>query len=121
MGDALWLAKATPRYWLEQGRKISVSHAPTMYGPVACEIVSDVDAGRVAATIEMPSRKAPASVVLRLRHPKSAPIKAVTVNGKAWKPFDAAKETVELKGLGGNVLDTTCPLTVQVRGRISRR
>ena len=28
-GDSLWLARATPRAWLEQGKKISVKNAPT--------------------------------------------------------------------------------------------
>ncbi len=90
--DALWLARATPRAWLEQGKRISVKNAPTYFGPVAYEIVSDVDNGKITATVEMPSRlpapdkggqagKAPKEVVLRFRHPKAAPIKSVTVNG----------------------------------------
>ncbi|MEI7767483.1 MAG: alpha-L-fucosidase [Phycisphaerae bacterium] len=41
---------------------------------------------------------------LRLRHPKSAPIKSVTVNGKDWKDFN--KECVILKGLTGTVAVT---------------
>lgn len=59
MGDTLWLAKATPRPWLEQGKKISVKNAPTYFGTLAYEIVSDVDNGKINATIEMPARKAP--------------------------------------------------------------
>ena len=102
----LWLARATPRAWLEQGKKISVKNAPTYFGTVAYEIVSDADHGRISATVEMPSRKAPKEVVLRFRHPKSAPIKAVTVNGKEWKDFNKDKETIELKGLTGTVAVT---------------
>jgi hypothetical protein len=62
-----------------------------------------VDNGTINATIELPSRKAPKDVVLRFRHPTSAPIKAVTVDGKPWTEFDAAKETITLKGLSGTV------------------
>jgi len=102
-GDALWLARATPRAWLEQGKKISVKNAPTYYGTAAYEIVSDVDNGKINATVEMPARKKPAVVHLCFRHPKSAPIKGVTVNGKKWKAFDKDKETIELKGLTGTV------------------
>jgi hypothetical protein len=106
-GDVLWLTRATPRAWLEQGKKISVKNAPTHFGPVAYEIVSDVDNGRIAATVEMPSRKALAGgVVLRLRHPTTAPIKSVTVNGKPWTEFNKDKETITLKGLTGTVAVT---------------
>jgi hypothetical protein len=105
-GETLWLARATPRAWLEQGRKINVKNAPTYFGTVAYEIVSDVDNGKISATVEMPSRKAPKEVVLRFRHPKSAPIKAVTVNGQSWTEFNKDKETIILKGLTSQVAVT---------------
>ena len=31
-GESLWLARATPRAWLEQGKKIAVKNAPTYFG-----------------------------------------------------------------------------------------
>jgi len=102
-GDTLWIARATPRVWLEQGKKVVVKNAPTHFGEVAYEIVSDVDNGRITARVEMPSRNPPKSVLLRFRHPKSAPIKSVEVNGKSWKDFDPAKEAVELHDLTGPV------------------
>jgi hypothetical protein len=102
-GQSLWLARGTPRAWLEQGKKISVRNAPTYFGTLAYEIVSDVDHGRIAATIEMPSRKPPQTVLLRLRHPKSAPIKAATVNGKPWTDFAPAKETIRLHDVQGSI------------------
>jgi len=105
-GDSLWLAKATPRAWLEQGKKISVKNAPTCFGTVAYEIASDVDNGKISATIEMPARKPPKEVILRFRHPKAAPIKAVTLNGKPWTDFNQDKETITLKGLAGTVAVT---------------
>ena len=102
----LWLAKATPRSWLEQGKKIAIKNAPTFFGTVAYEIVSDVDNGKISATVEMPARNAPKEVILRFRHPKAAPIKSVTVNGKPWTEFNKDKETIALKGLTGNVAVT---------------
>jgi hypothetical protein len=113
-GSSLWLARATPRVWLEQGKKIAVKNAPTHFGTLAYEIVSDVDNGKINATVEMPSRKAPKEVVLRFRHPKSAPIKSITVNGpsagsgqgKPWTEFNKEKETITLKGLSGAVAVT---------------
>ena len=133
VGDTLWLARATPRAWLQQGKKISVKNAPTPFGTVAYEIVSDVDHGKITVTVEMPARKAPKEVVLRFRHPKSAPIKGVTVNGpsttstgsgqagsrlranatagtagegKPWTEFNKDKEAITLKGLTGTVAVT---------------
>jgi len=106
-GGTLWVARATPRTWLEQGKKISVKNAPTHFGTLGYEIVSDVDNGKINATVEMPARKAPKEVVLRFRHPKTAPIKAVTVNGKPWTEFNKDKETITLpQGLTGTVAVT---------------
>jgi hypothetical protein len=102
-GDDLWIAKGTPRAWLEQGKRIAVRNAPTHFGDLAYEIVSDVDQGHITATIEVPSRRSMKSVVLRLRHPSLAKIKGVTVNGKPWSKFNAKKETITLSGLNGKV------------------
>ena len=101
--NVLWLAKATPRSWLEQGKKISVKNAPTGFGEVGYEIVSDANNGKIAATVEMPSRNTPKSVLLRLRHPEALPIKSVTVNGSPWTDFDPAKEVVSLHDVKGTV------------------
>jgi hypothetical protein len=105
-GRNLWLARATSRVWFLQGQKISVKNAPTHFGTLDYEIVSDADHGKITATVKMPSRNPPKSVLLRFRHPKAAPIKSVTVNGKEWAAFDKGKETIELKGLTGTVAVT---------------
>ena len=102
-GQSLWVARATPRVWLEQGKKIAVKNAPTYFGTLAYEIVSDVDHGKITATVEMPSRNPPKSVLVRFRHPKAAPIKSVTVNGQPWTGFNKDKEVIELTGLTGKV------------------
>ncbi|MBN2217222.1 MAG: hypothetical protein JW719_07585 [Pirellulales bacterium] len=105
-GETLWLAKAAPRVWLEQGRKIAVQNAPTHFGTLAYEIVSDVDHGRINATVELPTRNPPKTVLLRFRHPKTAPIQGVTVNGKEWAAFDKKRETITLENLAGEVAVT---------------
>ncbi|MFZ1935005.1 MAG: hypothetical protein WCB27_18380 [Thermoguttaceae bacterium] len=102
-GDVLRLAQATPRAWLEQGKKICVKNAPTDFGTVAYEIVSDADHGKVAATVQMPARNPPKTVLLRLRHPQGLPMKSVTVNGNDWTDFDPAKEVISLHGVTGTV------------------
>ena len=102
-GPSLWLARAAPRVWLEQGHKISVKNAPIHFGNVAFEITSDVDHGRISATLNLPSRHPAREVWLRLRHPKATPIRGVTVNGKDYPDFDPAREVVKLHGLTGDV------------------
>jgi hypothetical protein len=106
IGDALWLSRATPRAWLEQGKRIAVRNAPTYFGSVAYEITSDVAHGKITASVEIPGRKPPGRVVLRFRHPRAAPIKSVTVNGKDWEHFDKDQEAVELQGLAGTATVT---------------
>ena len=58
-GQSLWAARATPRAWLEQGKKIAVKNAPTYFGPFAYEIVSDVDHGHITATVGSPAAVRP--------------------------------------------------------------
>jgi len=102
-GQSLWVARATPRVWLEHGKKVEIKNAPTYFGTLAYEIVSDVDNGKITATIEIPSRNPPKSVVVRFRHPKAVPIKSVMVNGQPWTGFNNDKEVIELMGLTGKV------------------
>jgi hypothetical protein len=103
-GESLWVARATPRSWLEQGKRIAVKNAPTYFGALAYEIVSDVDNGTITATIEIPSRNPIKGVILRFRHPKAARIEGVTVNGRPWKSFDPDKEVIKLTGLTGKAV-----------------
>ncbi len=100
-GDTLWLARATPRAWLENGKRISVQNAPTHFGDVSYEIVSALTEGRITATVNLPSRHPPREVRLQLRHPDSSPILGVTVNGKKWANYDAMAGVVNLRGLRG--------------------
>ncbi len=102
-GPDLWLARATPRVWLEQGQKISVKSAPTHFGTVDFEITSDVDHSRIRAKLKIPSRHPATHVWVRLRHPKTTPITGVTVNSQDYPDFDPAKEVLKLHDLTGNV------------------
>jgi hypothetical protein len=100
-GEALWLARATPRAWLEQGKRIAVRNAPTHFGALAYEILSDVDHGHITAVLQLPTRTPPGQVLLQLRHPKAAPITKVSLNGAEWTAFDAADGLVKLPGAQG--------------------
>jgi len=104
--ETLWIARGTPRAWLENGKKISVKGAPTYFGNLNYEIISDLANGKINASIEIPARKAAKEIVVRFRHPTTEPIKSVTVNGKDWKDFNKDKETITLKGLTGTIAVT---------------
>ena len=85
------------------GQTIEIKNAPTHFGLAEYRIVSDVDHGVVAATVSIPSRQPAQEICLRVRHPKSAPMKSVRVNGTEWTAFDAGREVVMLRGLKGSV------------------
>lgn len=95
-GDgSLALGLATPRAWLEEGKRIDVRNAPTYFGPVSFHVSSGSAARQITATVELAPRSAPPQTLfVRLRHPEQKPVKSVTVNGKAWSNFNLQKEWV---------------------------
>ncbi|MCX6359424.1 MAG: hypothetical protein NT029_06455 [Armatimonadetes bacterium] len=100
-GEALWIARGTPRAWLEAGRRIAVADAPTVFGPLSYTIEAGPSANSIRASLKLPQRTPGASVTLRLRHPKAAPMRSVTVNGKRWTRFDPKREIIRLPFLKG--------------------
>jgi len=93
--DVLWLAKGTPRSWLEDGKTIDVSNAPTRFGRLSYNLKSHLRAATIEAklTWAVPSS---ARVKLRLRVPGGRRVSSVIANGKPWDQFDATEETVTL-------------------------
>jgi len=108
LSSTLWLAKATPRAWLENGKRISVKNAPTRWGRVSYEVLSRLDEGTVRARITLPKGLA-AATKLRLRIPKPHVIKSVQVDGKPWSAFDPQEEAVSLPS------KVAGPIDVEVR------
>ena len=99
----LFLAHATPRHWLEHGKCIRVTNAPTCFGAVSYTMVSDIDNGRVTATVHVPARNPIRTLKLRLRLPGGARIRPVTVNGTAHNAFDPEDATIDLTGRVGEL------------------
>jgi hypothetical protein len=93
---ALLLAQATPRAWLEDGKRIEIERAPTYYGLLNATIESRSASGRINAEVTMPERSRPNALVVRLRHPQGRPMKSVMVNGQPWTDFDSAAESVRI-------------------------
>ncbi|OJW25275.1 MAG: hypothetical protein BGO49_05395 [Planctomycetales bacterium 71-10] len=81
-GDALWLGKAAPRGWLEAGKHVAVESAPTEFGPVSYRVDAQAD-GSMRVRIDPPTRRPPAEIKLRLRHPEGRPIAAVETTPSA--------------------------------------
>jgi hypothetical protein len=96
-GDQLWLGRAIPRPWLENGKTIRVENAPTLFGKTSYVMQSSDNARRINVNLTPPTDLPPKSINLRLRQPDNRAISRVTVNGAPWSDF--AGETVKLTGL----------------------
>jgi hypothetical protein len=107
--DTLRLLFATPRAWLDDGKRVEVERAPTMFGEVSLAARSELKAGRVTVQVGMPDR-VPGRTLLRLRLPGGARIASATANGRTVK-VDGG-ETLDLSGLTG---------TVDVEARVRRK
>jgi hypothetical protein len=94
--NSLLLCQATPRKWLEDGRKIEIERAPTYFGKMSLTIESQAKDGKILADMVMPERARPESLLLRLRHPDAKPMRVVSVNGRSWSDFDKQKEWVRI-------------------------
>ena len=94
--DTLLLAQAAPRAWLENGKRIEVQRAPTYYGSLSFAVESRTRDGEITATIDVPQRKQPATLLVRFRHPQQQAMRSVTVNGQPWADFDDKQEWVRL-------------------------
>ena len=80
--DTLRLLFGTSRRWLEDGKQIVVERAPTAFGPVSVRTQSRLEAGRVQATVELPTRNPAKQVFLRARLPDGWRVVSVAVNGQ---------------------------------------
>jgi hypothetical protein len=97
----LELAPATPRAWLRPGKRIAVRDAPTSFGPLTYTL--EAAAGAVRATVEVPSRRAPRALTLRLRLPRGARIRSVALDGRPFSRFNQRTGTIDLSGLRGTL------------------
>ena len=93
--DVLWLGKGIPRAWLADGKRTWIWKAPTRWGRVSFDLASHMGAQRIEARIELPEGFT-AETRLRLRAPSGAKMKSVFVNGKPWRDFDAAGESIRI-------------------------
>jgi hypothetical protein len=97
--QGLELAYATPRAWLEPGKRIEVRRMQTSFGPLSYSLDAGADAVRVHLDVPAGLNDA---LRLRLRLPGGERIGAVSLGGA---PFDrlAGPETLDLSGLKGHL------------------
>ena len=81
--------------------RIKVEHAPTEFGEVSVSAESDLASGIVTAVADLPARRNPARVLLRLRLPEGFRINTARAGGHAVRLTD--RETVDLSGMSGRV------------------
>jgi hypothetical protein len=90
-GNELVYCRATPRAWLDPGRRIRVERLQTRFGPTSLTLAAQQD--RIEGVVELPARLPPKVVQLRLR--ASGKITSVRLNDQPT-PFDPATSTVTL-------------------------
>lgn len=97
MPSVLHITPATPRGWLADGAQIGVRDFPTLFGPVAFSLSSQLNNGRITAVIQPPEYRPggvrPEAIILHCRTPAGTQLSSVTVNGQ---PHDFTGETVDL-------------------------
>jgi hypothetical protein len=102
----LELASATPRQWLEGGKRIAVEGVPTGFGDLTFEMRSDLGpggAGAIEVRLVVPERRPPARVRIGVRVPRGS--RAASVHGPDEGAASARLdgETIELTAPKGEV------------------
>ncbi|MCD9022416.1 discoidin domain-containing protein [Cohnella silvisoli] len=99
VGNELIVGQSIPRNWFEDGKTIQVQNAPSKFGPLSYTMSSNAASNKITVTLTPPTRNAPSSIKVKLRHPQSKSIVGVTVNGVTHTNFSG--ETITLQGLSG--------------------
>jgi hypothetical protein len=102
----LWLAKGTPRSWLDDGKSFSVSNAPTQWGRVGFSVASHLKKGTITAMIQFSSSRGPLTE-LRLRVPEGNKISSVMLDGKPWTQYDTREEAIILPSNAARTVSLT--------------
>lgn len=100
--DDLLLAAGAPERWLEPGREIVVTRAPTHYGPVSYRLQAGHD--QVRAEVTLPEGTTYREAWLYLRLPGGSVPGLVTVEGKSWRNVDRQARRIRLPRIGGRTI-----------------
>ena len=91
--ETLWLARATPRAWLEDGKTIAVEAASTRWGRIGYTIASQLKSNMIRATLDLPATGIAAEIRLRLRAPGDRRVQSAKLDGRPLH-IDEDGETV---------------------------
>ena len=97
-GEDLWIAPFVTSEWLRDGMVLSISNAPSKFGTTSYRIASHIGEYRMEIYVDNHFRKAPASAVIRLRHPDGVPMSAVFLNYKPIRSFDPTRDIIFVPG-----------------------
>ena len=97
----LYLLQGTPRRWLADNQKITITELPTWYGPLSLHCVSHVGSGSVRLRLQVPERLGSVPIHLKLRLPAGLRLSGVTVDGQPQGRIDG--EWIVFSGLKGSV------------------
>jgi hypothetical protein len=95
-GDILWIGEGIPRAWLQPGKHVAVTAAPSEFGDVSYRIDPQPD-GTIRVSITPPSRRCPGEIRVRLREPQRQIIASVRAFPQTEAEFSA--DTVVLRNL----------------------
>jgi hypothetical protein len=95
----LYLLQGTPRRWMGQGKRVSITEAPTWYGTLSLEATSNLADRQVKAQLVVPERIGSTPIHLRLRLPDGRRVEKVQVNGREHPGLEG--EWIILKGFRG--------------------
>lgn len=94
--ESLFLFQATPRRWLEDGKRIEIRHAPSVFGKLSMTMESRAASGEILAEVDLSARSRLKNLRVRFHHPEGKAMRTVTVNGRTWDDFDPGKEWVHI-------------------------
>lgn len=100
--ETLRLGFATPKAWLEDGKRIKVERAPTAFGPVSFSITSRLKQGEIMAEVELPTRDPARAILLRIRVPDGSNVVSARA-GRRWLAVDD-RGTVDISPLEGHAV-----------------
>ena len=92
--NVLWLGQGIPHAWLEPGKHVGVTSAPTAYGDLSYRIDANAD-GAMRVRLDPPTRLRSAEIRLRLRHPAGRPIASAKATPSA--SLEISGETITIK------------------------
>jgi len=94
--EKLWLCRAAPQEWFEDGKTVAASGVPTRWGAVGFRITSHLAQNRIEAELVLPSPSAGQETRLRLRVPGGRAIEKVLLAGQPQPAFTVSGDTITI-------------------------